>query len=232
MTPQKLGRRARARAEMEAAILATGRRQLAARGAAALSLREVARSIGVASSAVYRYVESRDALLTLLVADAYTQLAVAVEAALEHIEERDGGRRLAVLAFAMREWARSHPEQWGLIYGAPVPGYEAPSEATSAPGTRVMSQILAIARTADPGDVPSPPELRDYLLTGSADLGQAAAPSAALFAVRAWCTIVGTISMEIFGQLGPEPRSNPSLGHAILASQIDELSRHLQGSQS
>ena len=54
----------RTRAEMDELVLAVGRRQLAEHGAAGLSLREVARELGVVPSGVYRYVASRDELLT------------------------------------------------------------------------------------------------------------------------------------------------------------------------
>ena len=79
--------RERARAQTLADITRIGRDHLAADGAAALSLRAVARDLGVVSSAVYRYVKSRDELLTLLVVDAYNELGDAVDAA---VEDADG----------------------------------------------------------------------------------------------------------------------------------------------
>ena len=72
--------RERARAELTAEITRSARDQLREVGAAALSLRAVARDLGLASSAVYRYFPSRDALLTALITDAYTALGDAVEA--------------------------------------------------------------------------------------------------------------------------------------------------------
>ncbi|MDN2500607.1 helix-turn-helix transcriptional regulator, partial [Nocardia nova] len=59
--------RSRARARTMDEIVRIGRDHLAVHGAAALSLRAVARDLGVVSSAVYRYVRSRDELLTMLV---------------------------------------------------------------------------------------------------------------------------------------------------------------------
>src|SRR5215469_4392552 len=69
--------RERARAEITSEILDAGRRHLATDGASALSLRAIARELGMASSAVYRYVESRDDLLTRLIIDAYESLGAA-----------------------------------------------------------------------------------------------------------------------------------------------------------
>ena len=66
--------RERARAQTIQDIVRIGREHLALHGAAALSLRAVARELGVVSSAVYRYVGSRDELLTLLVVEGYTEL--------------------------------------------------------------------------------------------------------------------------------------------------------------
>lgn len=197
------GVRARNRARMEAEILRLGREQLATRGPAALSLREIARDLGVASSAVYRYVADRDALLTRLLVDAYTDLADHVDTALADAPA-DRPARLSAFARAMRVWAVANPARWGLIYGTPVPGYTAPGEQTTAPGTRLMAALAGIVASgpmpgADPAGV-----YRDYLVAGSRDLGVDVAPAALAAAVAAWSMIVGAISTEVFGQLGPE----------------------------
>ena len=243
--------RAENRAEMEARILHLGRDHLARHGAAALSLRAIARDLGVASSAVYRYVDSRDALLTLLLVDAYTNLADAVDDALlkEAGAGDTGGRvstgnaggrvgadgaggRVGTIALAMRDWAITHPAQWGLIYGAPVPGYAAPAERTTGPGTRVMRRLLEViaAPPATKGAASStesaaarPAEYDAFLTSSAEELDVEATPAQAAAAVRAWCGIVGTISMELHGQLGPEPGASPELGRAILLDAVAAL---------
>lgn len=230
--------RAENRAEMEARILQLGREHLARHGAAALSLRAIARDLGVASSAVYRYVDSRDALLTLLLVDAYTSLADAVDHAVvqEDAPSDETGliedAPLARLALAMRDWAIAHPAQWGLVYGAPVPGYRAPAERTTGPGTRVMRRLLevivadpsaeAAASSAQNPDV-RPAEYEAFLAASAEELGVEATPAQAAEAVRAWSAIVGTISMELHGQLGPEPGASPQLGRAILLDVVAAL---------
>src|SRR3954465_4125271 len=73
--------RERVRAELTAEITDAARRQLASVGAAGLSLRAVARELGMASSALYRYFPSRDELLTRLIVDGYDDLGAAGEAA-------------------------------------------------------------------------------------------------------------------------------------------------------
>src|SRR5688500_11648060 len=121
--------RARVRAQMTDEIKAIARQHLASDGAN-LSLRAVARDLGVVSSAIYRYFASRDDLLTALILDADNSLGAAVEAAdVAARADRDGddltGRWLAV-CHAVRDWALAAPHEYALVYGSPVPGYRAP----------------------------------------------------------------------------------------------------------
>ena len=136
--------RERARAQTVADIVELGRKHLAEHGAAALSLRAVARDLGVVSSAVYRYVGSRDELLTLLLVDAYNELGDVVDAAVGSLPAEDFKGRFAALARAVRSWALREPARYGLLFGSPVPGYQAPAERTTAPGTRVVSSLVQI----------------------------------------------------------------------------------------
>lgn len=123
--------RARARQQTMADILRIGREHLATHGAAALSLRAVARDLGVVSSAVYRYVASRDELLTLLVVDGYTELADTVDDALADVAADAHAEQFRVLGHAVRTWALREPARYALLFGSPVPGYHAPAEQTT-----------------------------------------------------------------------------------------------------
>ena len=116
MSSTAQGARARARMEVTAAIKDEARRQLAAEGAAKLSLRAVARELGMVSSALYRYFPSRDDLLTALIIDAYDSLGESAEAA--HAEVADAGRvrRWSAVAEAVRAWALRRPHEYALIY--------------------------------------------------------------------------------------------------------------------
>src|SRR5271155_4259427 len=131
-----VGKRQDSREQLESKIVDLGRRQLVDHGAAGLSLRAIARDLGMVSSAVYRYVSSRDELLTLLLIDAYTDLADAVDRAREAMPDVWSDDVIAI-AHAARDWATTHPASWALLYGSPVPGYHAPAERTVGPGTRV-----------------------------------------------------------------------------------------------
>ena len=118
-------RRERLRAATIEEIKAAALSQIAEAGGPSLSLRGVARDIGMSPAGLYRYYDGRDALLTELIADAYNALADAVEAGVlssgdEPVERFVSGLR------TYRMWAISHPNRFLLIYGTPIPGYEAP----------------------------------------------------------------------------------------------------------
>jgi AcrR family transcriptional regulator len=191
--------RERARAEITREILDAGRRHLATDGAAALSLRAIARDMGMASSAVYRYVASRDDLLTRLIIDAYDSLGSAAESADAGIDRRDLARRWGAICRAVRGWALANPNEWALIYGSPVPGYAAPAD------TIPLVQILAEA--AERGIVPPDPAGRDLTPAGKSALSPVLAvvpPAVTAAALQAglmvWSALLGTISLELFGQ--------------------------------
>lgn len=216
------GIRARNRAGIEAELRAAARRQLAEVGAAALSLRAVARELGMVPSALFRYVSGRDELLTLLIVEAYTALADEVQAAHDRVDPADLPGRWAALAESMRAWALANPHEWALLFGSPVPTYHAPSDQTTDPGTRVPRLLMAIGRDAArrglTGSAPfGPPPLADHLAGAAAAnlLGEADLTSAGMTAVTltnglvAWTMLVGAISSEVFQQLGPDSIADP-----------------------
>src|SRR5262245_50006409 len=136
--------RARIRAEMIEEIKSTARRHLAVDGAN-LSLRAVARDLGMVSSATYRYFASRDELLTALILDAYNSLGEAAEQAEAAVARTDLLGRWLATCRSVRDWGRENPHEYGLIYGSPVPGYAAPQD-TVAPASRVPLLFVAILR--------------------------------------------------------------------------------------
>jgi len=160
--------RERARAELTREIKEEARRQLADVGADTLSLRAVARSLGMVSSALYRYFPSRDDLLTALIIDAYNAVGDAVEAAAASVAATEARARWVAVCRAARDWALANPHEYALIYGSPVPGYRAP-EATIAPAARlplaflrVLRDAAATGRLAAPRrDAAPAPEVRD-----------------------------------------------------------------------
>jgi AcrR family transcriptional regulator len=216
--------RERARASLTADIKAEARRQLAEVGAGGLSLRAVARELGMVSSALYRYFPRKDELLTALIIDAYNAVGeVAEEAAgLSAADEAvrgapDAARaeapssraRWIAVCRAIRGWALANPHEYALIYGSPVPGYRAP-DATIGPAGRVPLALIAVLGqgTAGPGAAAGPEVAQADLgevLGGqaaavTAALGGVVRPEALVRGVIAWTQLFGMISFELFGQ--------------------------------
>ena len=196
--------RERARAEITAEILAAGRRHLATVGAAGLSLRAIARELGMVSSAVYRYVASRDELLTRLIIDAYNALGAVAEAAEAERDRADLPGRWAAVATAVRDWALAHPNEYALIYGSPVPGYVAPQD-TIAPASRVSNLLVQIMTdAATSGRLP--PAGGDGHVPASAlapvrEVIPAEVPDDAVqTGLMVWAGLFGVVSFELFGQ--------------------------------
>ncbi|MFD9334023.1 TetR/AcrR family transcriptional regulator [Streptomyces sp. NPDC060028] len=199
------GARERARIEVTAAIKDEARRMLAAEGAAKLSLRAVARELGMASSALYRYFPSRDDLLTALIVDAYDSVGAAAEQADARTVAADGSPRARWMAVceAVRAWAMEHPHEYALIYGSPVPGYTAPQD-TVGPASRVGNTFIGIVRVAYEGRglalPPLPAELRPEAVRMTADFAPGLPPEVTAALVAAWAQLVGLVSFELFGQ--------------------------------
>lgn len=198
--------RERARAEITAELLAVARRHLAEHGAASLSLRAVAREVGMVSSAVYRYFASRDELLTRLLVDAYDAVADAAEAGDATAERHDLAGRMVGATTAIRAWAVAHPHEYALVYGTPVPGYAAPAD-TIGPALRVsmvMLSILADGVAAGAIDTDERIETTRAVRSDLAGLRQVApgVPDAVLArGLVAWTQLFGHISFELFGHL-------------------------------
>lgn len=185
-------------------IKAAAKRQIAEQGSAGLSLRAVARELGMVSSAVYRYYSSRDDLLTALIIDAYDEVGTAAEAA---AARGDFTVRWLALARTIRQWALDHPHDYALVYGSPVPGYRAP-ETTVPAAQRVALVALGLlsdgvrvgeVRSRRPAAIPRPVH-RDL-----ARLRDSAAPNVPddvlSRGLAGWTQLFGSISFELFGHL-------------------------------
>ncbi|WP_458115589.1 TetR/AcrR family transcriptional regulator [Arthrobacter sp. D2-10] len=218
MTPTP---RERARAQTMEDITRIGREHLVVHGAAALSLRAIARDLGLVSSAVYRYVKSRDELLTLLVVDAYTELGDEVDAAVAELAPSDHAGKFLVLARAVRRWAVREPARYALLFGSPVPGYHAPAEQTTGPGTRVIRALVRIYDDAYrangrggtlPGNLPGVPAegmLPADLARIREEMGLAADDDLIVRGTLVWASLFGIVSFEVFGQYGEGTFSDP-----------------------
>ena len=205
--------RERARAELTREIKELALRQLAETGAGDLSLRAIARELGLVSSALYRYFSSRDHLLTALIIDAYADLADALSAADAGLPRERFRERWVLAATTMRGWARTEPHRFALIYGSPVPGYRAPAD-TVAPAERVMTAVAGIVEDAAAAgayqgrDLPAVEgDLADQLDRVRALLGEQIPPAVLARLVSAFAQTVGLVNLELAGHFvgGFEP---------------------------
>lgn len=219
--------RAAARELLTNQILATARAHLVERGANELSLRAVARDLGMASSAVYRYFPSRDALLTALIIDAYNALGEAAERADAAVaDQNDHLGRWRAIAHAVRNWAITHPHEYALIYGTPIPGYEAPQD-TIDPAARVTLVLLELLRDipapADGLSVPISDELATQTQTVRDLAGLDLPDDQILRGVTGWVLIYGLVNFELFGSF----RNSFDPASALFAHQVDLMAAHI-----
>lgn len=220
------GKRALNRERMEAAILAVGTAHLARSGAASLSLRAVARDIGVAPGALYRYVADRNGLLTLLLVSSFNDIADATEAALRELADGTSAAKLEAAARAMREWALANPERWSLMYGTPVPDYEPAGPATTIAGIRVAVEVARIVAArgtvraeCEPIDIS--PRLRAFLEEGRMQLGLHVSSDDLILTLRIWTALIGAINAEVFGHFGKLPEE---IAADMFEAQLSRLS--------
>lgn len=198
--------RARVRAEMADAIKAAARHQLAVNGVN-LSLRAVAKEMGMVSSALYRYFANRDDLLTALIADAWNDLGEAAEAGDAAIADRTDllGRWLGV-CHGVRRWAVAHPAEYTLLFGSPGPGCTAPEDTlpavTRTPGIllRILDEGLRDGRVTDPGPAALPEEVRADFDRIRAIHGVGTPADLIVRGFTGWTHLVGIVSLEVFGR--------------------------------
>ncbi|MFI7125307.1 TetR/AcrR family transcriptional regulator [Nonomuraea sp. NPDC050153] len=196
--------RERVRAELTREITDIARRQLATEGAGGLSLRAVAREMGMVSSAIYRYFPSRDDLLTALIIDGYNALGEAVERAEAECPQDDYPRRWMTACHAVRDWAVAHPHEYALLYGSPVPGYQAPQDtvAARARDVTVLGRIVSDAWAAGAIQAPAG-EVPGELAAEAANIRglMPGVPDDVLWrGLSAWTALYGWVNFEVFGQ--------------------------------
>jgi AcrR family transcriptional regulator len=196
-----------ARIELTRAILSSARAQLAEVGPGELSVRQIARDLGMASSAVYRYFPSRDHLITALLIQCYDESGGAVEAAEAGVPRDQLHKRWVATAHALRGWALANRQEYALLYGSPVPGYAAPED-TIGPAARVPQVFLGLVADADERglalgapSMPVPRKERAALAPLKDLVGRPIGDERLVRAMMVWPTVIGQISLELFGHL-------------------------------
>lgn len=209
------GSREQSRARTTAAILAAAREEIAARGGGGLSMRAVAREVGMVSSAVYRYFPTREALLTAMIIESYEGLA----AALGDVRARRPDLRWVALGRALRSWALARPHEFQLIYGTPVPGYVAPPETVPA-AAAVAAPFLVTAKGVEVAPFARPALIRQ--MTEVAEVADSTGEAAAAVLAEL-AALVGIVTLELGGHLVGSADPADRLFAALLSRQVDTL---------
>jgi len=197
--------RAQVRAEVKQAALA----QLAQAGPAGVSISAIGKQLGISGPGLYRYFASRDELLTELVIDAYHDLADTLTAAVGDASGQDPRARLEVLARAYRSWALAEPHRYRLLFGPPLPGYDAHAQRLVDASWKAMNLLLGVlGEFGDRAAAPAPQPLASQLAAWAQPYDPGTSPGTALRAVLIWSRLHGIVSLEIagnFASMGIDP---------------------------
>lgn len=211
MTTVTPSRRERLRTATVVEIKQTARRLLVTGGATAISLRAIAREMGMTAPAIYRYFPSLEALIAALCTDLYDELSAAIHAARAPIPDDQPGERLAAMARAFRRWSIAHRSEFALMFGEPVPGVPEPDDACGPPVAGVLSFcdafVIEFAAMWRQHGFHSPsPEVISDRLAGQlepalASLTDGLPPEVMYLFLSGWIRLYGMVAMEVFGHL-------------------------------
>ena len=193
---------------LQEAIKETAWKQAAEYGAAALSLRAIARELKITAPAIYNYFPSRDHLVTALIADAYTSLGDSQKSTLENAARKDGAARFSALGIACRDWAVTYPQRYQLIFGTPIPDYDAPEDTTTpAAAWALLPLIETIQVLYSEGNLrverlaKLSPKLKSMLETWKQFTGSVIEIEVLYVAYVVWSRVHGLVMLELGGQL-------------------------------
>lgn len=232
-TPPSLRQRRRAAATRE--ILEAAEHHITEHGPAALSLRAVARSLGMTVQALYHYFPSREVLVTALVTKAYDDLADAVQAAVDTAADDPALPRLVVAAEGYRRWAIVHPELFQLLYGTPLRDYAAPAEGPTTQATRRMSLIFEremfggfTAEQLAAAETPARSSSLQAYLEQLPHFGLGHLPPAATaLLMSAWGHLHGLVVLEVFGHTSFLGEHQAELFRMAMRNLLEDVHRRI-----
>jgi AcrR family transcriptional regulator len=211
-------RRDRVRAATTQEIIQTARKLLVEQGPDAVSLRAIAREMGMTAPALYRYFGSREELLRHLVASIFTEIADHVKTAIHAAAETAGSdpTEPEIMAIKMmagcrefRSWALTHVPEFSMLFGSPVAGYDVilddPTVECGRQFGKVFLDLFGDLYRRRPFPIPEDseiqPELRQQLARYREDLSSDLPLGALQTFLRCWVLLYGTVSLEVFGHL-------------------------------
>lgn len=194
------------------AIKTIARQQMAEQGTAGLSLRAIARAMNMTAPAIYNYFHRLEDLITALIVDAFAGLAESMEAAYASHETASFQEQTLAVACAYRQWALDHPADFQLIYGNPIPNYEAPADITVPLARRpleLMTRLVFIAQIEGKIQIPTsyatmPDNIKAYMQTWMQGTVPPEVPAEAIYLILVlWSRMHGMVMLELFGHLSP-----------------------------
>ena len=204
-------RRDRLRAATVREISETARRILVQEGPEAVTLRAIAREMGMTAPALYRYFDSHGELLRHLVGDLFTELTGELYAALEQVPADDMSGKFMTAGRQFRTWAHAHPREYALLFGAPVRGVDQQDQIDFAEecarqfGWTFMNLFLELWKKKPfriPDDDEIDPGLREQLRRYRDDVLGIDLPLGVMQQfLTCWVRLQGGVSLEVFGHL-------------------------------
>lgn len=198
------------RSATEAEIKATAREILVRDGAEGVTLRAIAREMGMSAPALYRYFDNHEALLMALCEDLLDELTHFLERARDAAPD-DPQERMGATCRAFRQWALDHPREFQLTFASNVPhAHMAPDDGADICDRLsfgmvflgIFQELWARNHFRVPSDGQLAPELTEELrafagaIPGDLPLGAVAA------FLTSWVQLYGAVTVEVFGHLG------------------------------
>ncbi len=204
---------------------------MAGGGPDAISLRAIAREMGMTAGAIYGYYATRDDLITTLINDVHTSLVDSLETARDQVPTEDPAGRILAWAEVFRSWALAHPEGFRLIYGDPVPGYQAP-EGGAAPEAEhrtcagLTGLVAAAWPTAEALQPPGDYQWSDFdqqLVEISRRDFPALPPAGIALGLRLWGRMHGLVALEVYGHLRGQTHQAAKVYRTEMLSLVSSL---------
>ena len=231
MSPRPARQQAQERGDMLAQIKATARQQMAEHGTPGLSLRGIARELGITAPAIYNYFPRLEDLITALIVDAFTDLADVMEAADAAVASERPYDHIMALCLTYRTWAMRQPTTFQLLYGNPIPGYQAPEEITIPLARRPFLGIFRwFIRAHQTGELvipveygPVPPAMSAGIAAWRRSSGIEMPDELLALLMSGWARIHGMVLLELFHHIQPLVGD----GEAFYRYEMDAFARHL-----